>query len=386
MIKEIIEFNEYGLIFNNSDLDLRMNLQLFANPEDEGRTEDPSEKKIREAREKGKVAKTSELSAALILLVTFLILAFMARSLLGSILEYMRGIFNNLHRQDFSVENFRNIIVLSGITGVKVLAPVMLAGMLIAFIADVLQVGFQFSLHPLKPELSKISFTFEKLMQRVLFSRQVGVNLLKALLKIIIIMSISILIVKSDYQLILKTMHMGVYSALKVVAWSSFKIILWVSIILTFFSIFDYIYQKWEHTQSLKMTIQEVKEERKQYEGDPLIKAKQKERFRSMVLRRIVQEVPKADVVVTNPTHFSVALLYDPEYMTAAQVIAKGADLMAKRIREIAQENDVPIMENRPLARALYNEVEIGEEIPHHLFEAVALVLSKVYKTREEAV
>ncbi len=378
-----MEEKEY---FIEDELLIKINLQLFANPEDEGRTEEPTEKKIREAREKGKVAKTSELSSALVLLVTFIILAFMAKNVLGEILEYMRGIFTNLYKKDFSIENYRNIVVLSGITGIKIIGPIMLASIVIAFISDVVQVGFQISLHPLKPELSKISFTFEKLKQKIFFSRQVGVNLLKAVIKMIIVISISILIIKSDYSLIMKTINMGVFSAIKVISWTAFKMVLWVSIVLIVISFFDYLYQKWEHIQSLKMTVQEVKEERKQYEGDPLIKAKQKERFRSLILRRIIQEVPKADVVVTNPTHFAVALLYDPEYMAAAQVIAKGSDLMAARIKEIAEENYVPIMENRPLARALYNEVEIGEEIPNHLFEAVALILGKVYKMKEEAV
>lgn len=368
------------------DLLININLQLFADPEDEGRTEEPTEKKIREAREKGKVAKTSELSSALVLLITFFILSFMGKGILGDMLEFTRGIFNNLYRMDFTIKNYRNIMVLSGITAAKILMPIMLAAMTVAFFADVVQIGFQISLHPLKPELSKISFTFEKLKKRLFFSRQVGVNLLKAIIKVIIIAGISILIIRSDYKIIMKTQTMGILSALNVVAWTAFKMVLWISIILVFFSLFDYLYQKWDHLQSLKMTIQEVKEERKQYEGDPLIKAKQRERFRAMIMRRVMQEVPKADVVVTNPTHFAVALLYDPEYMSAAQVTAKGADLIAKKIKEIAMDNDVPVIENRPLARALFYDVDVGQEIPAYLFEAVAEVLSVIIKMKEEAV
>ena len=370
----------------NDELLIKINLQLFADPEDEGRTEEPSEKKIREAREKGKVAKTAELSSAFVLLITFLILSFMGKSILGDMLEFMRGIFNNLHKMDFSIKNYKNVLILGGVTTARILAPLMLASIAVAFLADVIQVGFQISLHPLKPELSKISFTFEKLRQRMLFSRQVGVNLLKAVIKVVIIAGISILINKYDYKLMMRTMKMSILSALNVVSWTALKMRLWMSIVMVFFSLFDYLYQKWEHLQSLKMTVQEVKEERKQYEGDPLIKARQRERFRAMVMRRIIQEIPKADVVVTNPTHFAVALLYDPEYMSAAEVTAKGADLIAKKIKEIAMENDVPVIENRPLAQALYNDVEIGQEIPPYLFEAVAEILSVVYKMKEEAV
>ncbi len=368
------------------ELLIQLNLQLFADPEAEGKTEEPTEKKIRESREKGKVAKTTELSSALILLITFIILAFLAKIIMNDLLHFMRGIFTNIGQPGFAVKNYRNIMIFGGITVLKILAPIMLASMTIAVVADVLQVGFQISLHTIKPEFSKISFTFEKFRQKIFFSRQVGVNLAKAIIKVIIIAGISILIIRSDHSRIVRTIHMGLIGSLKIVSWTAFKMILWISIIMIFFSLFDYLYQKWEHMQSLKMTVQEVKEERKQYEGDPLIKARQRERFRAMIMRRIIQEVPKADVVVTNPTHFAVALMYDPEYMEAAQVTAKGADLIAKRIREIAVENDVPLIENRPLARALFDEVEIGEEIPSYLFEAVAEVLSTVYKMKEEAV
>ncbi len=368
------------------ELIIKLNLQLFADPEAEGRTEEPTEKKLREARDRGKVAKTTELSSALILLVLFLLLAFMSKNIMGSIMEFMRSTFNNLNSSNFNIKNYRSIMVIGGITVAKILAPVMLAAVVIAFTADILQVGFKISLHPIKPELSKISFTFEKFRQKIFFSRQVGVNLAKAVIKVIIIAVVSILIIRSDHSQIMRTINMGITSSLEIVAWTAFKMILWVSIIMIFLSLFDYLYQKWEHIQSLKMTIQEVKEERKQYEGDPLIKARQRERFRAMVIRKIIQEVPKADVVVTNPTHFAVAMLYDSEYMNAAQVTAKGADLIARRIKEIAVEHDVPVIENRPLARALYDEVEVGEEIPSYLFEAVAEILGTVYKMKEEAV
>ena len=237
---------------------------------------------------------------------------------------------------------------------------------------------------PLQPKFSKISFTFEKMINRVFFSRQVFVNLIKSVLKIAVIVVVSFIIIKADYNKIILTMHLNVFNSIGIISWTAFKIILWVSIILIVFSLFDFLYQRWEHYQSLKMSVHEVKEERKQYEGDPYIKAKQKERHRELATRRMMQEVPKADVVVTNPTHFAVALLYDKDYMEAAQVVAKGADLIAKRIKDIARDNNVPVVENRELARALYREVEIGDEIPEHLWEAVARVLIYIYRMREE--
>ncbi len=366
------------------ELYIKINLQLFAAPEDEGRTEEPTEKKLREAREKGKVAKTTELSSALILLIGFFVLAVFSQTLIKGFLNYMKTIFFNLNKFDFTLGNSRRIVMDSMIQFIKLAGPLMITSMFVAFIADVIQVGFKFSLHPLKPDFSKISFTFEKLISRVFFSRDVLVNFFKSVFKVVIILGVAILVIKSDYTRIVTTIHLGLNEAIKVVSWSVFKIGIWTSIILLIFSGFDYMYQKWAHLQSLKMTIQEVKEERKQYEGDPLIKMRQRERHRELAMRRMMQQVPKADVVVTNPTHYAVALLYEPEYMNAAQVIAKGADLIAKRIIEIAKENDVPIMEDRFLARTLYQEVEIGDEIPPTLFEAVANLLAQIYKMREK--
>lgn len=366
------------------ELILRINLQLFANPEDEGRTEEPSEKKIREAREKGKVAKTTELSAALVLLFSFVTIWIMARGTLSGLTDFMRSIFSGLHETEVALGNYRDLLTRMGLTVIKIAGPILIAALAVSLVADVVQVGFQFSSEPLRPDISKISFTMEKLMQRVLFSRQVGVNLLKSVLKVAIIVIISFFIIRSDFPLIVGTIDMGILGEINVLSWVALKIIVWVSIVMILFSLFDYMYQRWEHMQSLRMTVPEVKEERRQLEGDPYIKARQRERFRAMALRRIAQEVPRADVVVTNPTHFAVALLYENEYMNAPQVIAKGADLIARKIIEIARENGVTVMENPPLARALYREVDIGEEIPPHLFEAVAYVLSAVYELDKE--
>ncbi len=363
---------------------IKLNLQLFANPEDEGRTEEPSEKKLREAREEGKVAKTPELSAALTLLVGFIIISFLGDSILKDLLKFTRRIFENVGTPGI-VLNFKSEIGLKFVyQAFKILSPILIGVVIFAFIADVVQVGFQVSLKPLQPKFSKISFTFEKMINRVFFSRQVFVNLIKSVLKIAVIVVVSFIIIKADYNKIILTMHLNVFNSIGIISWTAFKIILWVSIILIVFSLFDFLYQRWEHYQSLKMSVHEVKEERKQYEGDPYIKAKQKERHRELATRRMMQEVPKADVVVTNPTHFAVALLYDKDYMEAAQVVAKGADLIAKRIKDIARDNNVPVVENRELARALYREVEIGDEIPEHLWEAVARVLIYIYRMREE--
>ncbi len=368
----------------DENLEIVVNLQLFANPEDEGRTEEPTERKLREAREKGKVAKTPELSAALTMLVSFVILAFLSRHILSDLLLYFRRIFMDIENPDIFTSARGEIGLKLVYQMFKILTPILLGSMLFAFFADMLQVGFKVTLYPLQPDFSKISFTFEKMMNRIFFSRQVLVNLIKSILKVSVIIIVSFLVIKADYNKIISTMHMNIYGALSVVSWDTLKIIIWVSIILIIFSSFDYLYQRWEHYQSLKMSIQELKEERKQYEGDPYIKARQRERHRELAMKRMMQEVPKANVVVTNPTHYAVALLYDSSYMNAPQVIAKGVDLIAKRIKEIAMENGIPLFEDRPLARALYETVDIGEEIPEQLFEAVVRVYAFVNKMKEE--
>ncbi len=364
------------------ELIIKINLQLFASAEDEGRTEEPTEKKIREAREKGKVAKTTELSSALILLFGLLFLAIFSKKMLADFMGYMKYIFTNIDKINFTYGNSKEIIFNGFWQFVKLGVPIMIVTVFIAFLAEVVQVGFKFTLHPLKPDFSKISFTFEKLMSRIFISKEVTVNFIKSVIKVFIILGIAAMVVKSDYSNIITTMHIGILKAVGIVSWSTFKIGIWTAIILLLFSGFDYMYQRWAHLQSLKMTVQEVKEERKQYEGDPLVKMRQRERHREFAMRRMMQEVPKADVVVTNPTHYAVALLYDRAYMEAAQVVAKGADLIAKRIKEIAEASGVPVVENRVLARTLYREVEIGEEIPPTLYEAVANLFTYVYKLR----
>jgi flagellar biosynthetic protein FlhB len=363
---------------------ININLQLFASPEDEGRTEEPTEKKLREAREKGKVAKTVELSSALILLTTLFLIAILYKYLILDFVQYMKSIFSNIDKIDFTYGNINRIISAGFIQFLKMSVPVLIISVISAFFADFLQVGFQFSFYPLQPDFSKISFTFEKLMNRVLFSREVLVNFLKSVLKVGIIIFVAILVIKSDYPKIAVSINLNLTEAIKLTLWSTFKLGMWTAIILLIFSIFDYLYQRWAHIQSLKMTIQEFKEELKQYEGDPHIKARQRERHRQLAMRRMMQQVPKADVVVTNPTHIAVALLYEPEYMNAAEVIAKGADFLAKKIIEIAKANNVPIVEDRPLARMLYEQVEVGDEIPPVLFEAVANLLAKVYEMRKK--
>ncbi len=244
------------------------------------------------------------------------------------------------------------------------------------------QVGFQFSAHPLRFDLSKIKFDPATVAKKVFFSRQIAMNLFKSVFKVSVIGVIAYLIIRNDYDLILKTPDISVSLALKTVSITALKIILWSAAILLILAIPDYIFQKREFIESLKMTREELKEELKETVGDPYMRARLREMQRDIVMRNMIREVPKADVVVTNPTHYAVALRYDNNIMPAPTVIAKGVDSMALRIRQIARENDIMIVENRPLAQELYAKLEIGDIIPEELFYAVSLVYADLYKKR----
>jgi len=357
-------------------------LQLFA-AEDEGRTEEPTEKKIREAREKGQVAKTQELSTTLVVLFGMLVVFVFSSWIYGSLEGIMRYYLSSFSTLTVSSKNiqleFMNIIFESA----KMLSPIFLAVLIAGVVGNVMQVGFQFTAHPLKWDWTKIKFDPATIMKKILFSKQVGMNLFKSIFKVLTIGLVAYLIIANDFDSILGTPDLSIALALKMILLSGLKIIIWTSIILLVLSVPDYYFQKREFLDSLKMTKQELKEEYKETQGDPHLRARMREMQREIVMKNMVQEVPKADVVVTNPTHFAVALQYDSISMEAPTVIAKGVDSIALRIRQIATDNDVAMIENRPLAQQLYRDVEIGDIIPEDLFYAVSLVYGELYKKKE---
>jgi flagellar biosynthetic protein FlhB len=361
------------------ELDFRLDLQLFA-AEDEGRTEEPTEKKIREAREKGQVAKTQELPQAIVILSGCLVILVLSSWMYDSIANLTKYYLTSFARKEITVrwievEMFKVIF-----ESAKLLIPVFLAANIGAIIGEVSQVGFQISTHPLKLDWSKIRFDPSTVMKKVFFSRQIAANLLKSIAKLAFIGFISYLIIKNDFDEILKTPDISIALAFKTILFTGFKIIVWSTVLLMALAIPDYFFQKREFIESLKMTKQEMKEELKETVGDPYIRARMREMQREIAMKNMIREVPKADVVVTNPTHYAVALKYERETMDAPAVIAKGVDSMALRIREIAKENNIELIENRPLARELYNSVDVGDIIPEKLFRAVSFVYAELYK------
>ena len=356
-----------------------IDLQWFA-AEDEGRTEEPTEQKIRKAREDGKVAKSSEFTSALVLLFPIITLGILGTYILGTLLDMMKFFFSlsneiDLTRDSRIVPAFFNYFL-------RVTVPIFAVAFVSAVLGNVFQVGFLFSAKPITPDLNKIVPRFGKFFKRAFLSGEAAFNLGKSIFKIIVIGLISFLNIRANVDDIALITSRTFWVSFQTVAGVAFAILVEAAIALLLLSIPDYIFQRHQHRQSLKMTKQEVKEERRMSEGDPLVRSRLRERMRELLTRNMIRNVPRADVVVTNPTHYAVALEWNRSLMEAPAVLAKGMDNIARKIREVAEENEIPCMENKPLARALYAEVEIGDVIPEKYYEVMALILAEVYKMK----
>lgn len=357
---------------------LKLNLQLFS----QEKTEEATPKKKQESRQKGQVAKSMDLPAAFILFFSFL-----SFSLFGAFMkDRLFGLFQStLH--DFLLLNLTadNVIVLFEKMALQlflIVGPIFLIAVAVAVLGNYLQIGFLLTGEPLMMKFNKIN-PIQGAKQ--LFSMRALVDFLKSVLKmsIIGIVVYTTLVAQKDYILRLAQMPL---EEIALFTWSlTLSLGLKIGLILIILAIFDYMYQRYEHGKSLRMSKQDIKDEYKKTEGDPLIKGKIREKQRRMALQRMMQEIPKADVVITNPTHFAVAIKYDAGQMQAPTVIAKGTDYIALKIRQVAKDNGIITMENKPLARALYAQVEIGESIPADMFQAVAEVLAYVYKLKGKA-
>ncbi|GHU97130.1 flagellar biosynthesis protein FlhB [Spirochaetia bacterium] len=360
---------------------LNMDLQWFA-AEDEGRTEDPSEYKIRKAREEGRVAKSQELTGALVLLLPALAILVLAPSMLKTCVEMLRFFLT----QSTELNPVKDRIVAEAFFRylARLAAPIVIVSMVAAIFANVVQTGLLFTTKPLVPNFSKIMPRFGEYFKRTLFSVDAIFNLFKSLVKLAIIGVVAFMVIRSRFNELRNLQTINFWTGVSLVASLGIRLLIIAALLMLILSIPDILFQRWRHKESLKMSKQEVKEERKMYEGDPQIQGRIRQRMRELMNRNMMANVPKADVIITNPTHFAVALEYNRETMPAPRVSAKGADEMAFRIRRIATENGVPIVENRPLARALYAETEVGDTIPLAYWQIVATVLSKVMQVNDE--
>lgn len=348
-------------------------------PEDMGeRSESPTSKRLSDAREKGQIAKSPDLSAALLLLGAVLAIMVFSGPIVRGIgqivrLELEQGM-TNLASDDASVLS----ATVSVATRVAVtVGPILVVFALLAYLSHFVQIGWLLTIKPLQPQFSRLN-----VLKGVakLFSKRSLARAVINVLKVAIIGAVASVICKDALPLIATLPLLDPVQAVSGVAGIILRLTLWLLLVLLFLGVIDLLFQKWQHTEDLKMTRQEVKDERKSTEGDPEVKARRMRIARQIALQRLRTDVPKADVIVTNPTHFAVALKYDAKSMRAPKVIAKGADFLALQIRNIAVSNGVPIVERPPLARALYYNVEIGREIPYEQYEAVAEVLAYIYR------
>ncbi len=353
----------------------------MAEQEGQEKTEVPTEKKRRESREEGQVAFSKELSSAALLAGIVLTLVATSPIILDAMRQLMSQIFRDLaQRKELSIDI---IFTLSGeILSIIIPAFAPFAAVIIftGIFASVLQVGVQITFKAISPKFNKIS---PLTGLKRLFSSQSLADFLKSMAKLIIVGFVGYLTyidkITELNGLSVSTPESILIYNFTVVAEVAGKIVL----ALVAIAIFDYFYQRWHHEQQLMMTKQEVKDETKQTEGDPQLKARIRQIQREMSNARMMQEVPKADAVIVNPTHFSVAILYDRDVMSAPEVIAKGADHLALRMRTVARENNVPILERPELARDLYANVEIGDDIPERFYKAIAEILAFVYRLRK---
>lgn len=367
------------LLSDESDSRYDIHLQWFA-AEDEGRTEDPTEQKIRKAREDGKVAKSNEFTSAVVLLFPIIAIGILSPYLLDTMQEMVT--FYLRISTEYDVLSDTQLVPSFFSFFIRLFAPPALVAFTAALLANILQVGFLFSTKPITPDFSKIAPNFPKFFQKAFFSGEALFNFWKSIMKVVVIGIIAYINIRMEIETIIKFVNAHYEYSFIQIAGIAFRILIESALAMLVLSLPDYFFQRHQHRESLKMTKQEVKEERKTMEGDPLVKSRMRERMRDLLNQNMLQNVPEADVVVTNPTHFAVGLEWKQEKMNAPMVVAKGQDNIAQRIKEIARENEVPIIENKPLARALYAEVEIGDEIPEQYYEVMAIVISEVYRLK----
>ncbi len=366
---------------------LRLNLQLFAKEGPGGeKTEPATDKKLDDARKEGQVAKSKELGQAFTLLALFIILKIWA----GTIGHYFMNSFRiNYSRMNemttlvngqISVKDFCRLLNINITQMALMVAPVFLAGFIIAIVVEIFQVKWKPTAKPLQPKFSKINpisgfkriFSVEKLL-----------DLLKSLIKILLLGYLAYSTIRGQFAVLFSLFDMELISAVKIIGDIAINLGLKISAFYIVIGFADYGYQKWKFSEDMKMTKQEVKDEWKNAEGDPAIKGRQRQRMQEASRRRMMQAVPSADVVITNPTHFAVAIKYDVTVFDAPYIVAKGEDFLAARIKERAAEAGVEIVENKPLARMLYYNVDLGSPIPPELYQTVAEILAVIYNARQ---
>ncbi|SET41242.1 flagellar biosynthetic protein FlhB [Salinibacillus kushneri] len=356
---------------------LSLNLQYFAGE----KTEKATPKKRQDSRKKGQVAKSQDVNTAILLFAMFILFYVMGGYLKERLLAIYEKGFVEYIQWDVTAETIESMFFQYTIDGVMLLLPIMIVAVIAGLAANFLQIGFLFTTEPLKFNLGKIN---PLKGAKKIFSGRALVELLKSLLKITVIGTLTFTVIWLNKDEMMLMSLKSVDAALGFFGQMTITMGIAASIGLLVISVIDYIYQRYDHEKNIKMSKQDIKDEHKNMEGDPQIKSKVKERQRQMANSRMMSEVPDADVVITNPTHYSIAVKYDENKYDAPYVVAKGVDYIALKIREVANYHHIPMVENRPLARSLYAKVEIGEVIHEDFYQAVAEVLAYVYRIQNK--
>lgn len=362
---------------------LEYNLQFFAKDGPGGeKTEPATAKKLADARRRGQVAKSREIANAFGILALFLVLKMWVGEIGNQLLDTFSVFYDripevvtfwhgHIPQNDIRIV-FREMLL----QVIRIIAPVLIVGLLVAFVSDIVQVGWHPTSQPMQPKLSKLNpmSGFKRI-----FSAASLVELLKSIAKIGLISYVCYSYLKDKGPLLFSLYNMPLMQVIGLVANIVTEMGIRIATVYMVIAFADFVYQRYKFSQDMKMTKQEVKDEFKQSEGDPQVKAKIRQKMREASRRRMMQDLPQADVVITNPTHFAVAIKYDPEVADAPVVLAKGEDFLAARIKEVARDNHIEIVENKPLARMLYFNVDVGQAVPPELYQAVAEVLAFVY-------
>ncbi len=362
---------------NNRNVPLRLNIHFF----DGEKTEEATSKKKKDSRKEGQVAKSEEFSTAFMLIIMFFALSQFAGYMYNGLLSMF---YYNIdvqidYKNTFDVTFLARYVSFAFTRIILIVAPLLVVAMIVGIITNLAQVGWEPTTKPLKPKFSKLNpiSGFKKI-----FSLKAIITLIKSIAKLIIIILIVYNYIKDRIIFIPLLFQHEVEIIIGFIGETIVGLGITVGAFYIFVAIGDYVYVKFKHKKDLKMSKQEVKDEYKNSEGDPQVKGKIKQRMREAAMRRMMSDLPSADVIITNPTHYAVAIKYDREKSVAPTVVGKGADHMAKKIREIAKEHNIEIVENKPLARTLYSTVDIGGEIPPELYKTVAEILAYVYKLK----
>lgn len=345
------------------------------------KSELPTGRRLSDARGRGQVPKSQDLSSAIDLITSVALITTFGGSMVRAIAATMRHVLERPY-DTLDPRLMGNVALTMMGESAMAMAPVLALLFILGIAAHVMQVGFLFTMQPLQPNFSKLN-PINGIGR--LFGRRNHVKTLVSVMKLIVVVLVAYLYLSGCMHKVAGLPLLTALQGVGLIGKLCFELAVWLLAVLLIIGVADWAYQRWQHTQDLKMTKGEVKDERRSMEGDPQVKGRRMKLMREMALQRINQAVPKADVIVTNPTHYSVAIQYEANSMRAPRVVAKGADFMAMRIRQVGMIHKVPIIERPPLARGLYFGVEVGHEVSPEFYQAVAELLAYVYRLEKEA-